>query len=224
MSLSHFHMNDKQIKAANSHALAAAMGTVLNRYEGDPKATDAFIKIALELLPDAGGVQTGAARFNWQGKRGAALSTLLEKASNRKLNLRNLAEAEGLTRLYGILRSVEAHTPNGRKNIAKHVSIDEKQLAFNMEVFSMTTYFNKLSSECNRKLLLAKNEHAHQLAAEYLELFQKMQRGIAKPEDVKKFVTVSRAVEIVEPEYFSLEPKDIEQAPCHTFSLAAEDR
>ncbi|TDM54302.1 hypothetical protein [Aliivibrio fischeri] len=202
MSLSHFHMNDKQIKNASSATLTAAMETVAKRYQGLNEPTQKFIDEVQELIPDAGGVQTGAARFNWQGKRGESLLRIIYLASLFNLDLDTLANAENFSRLSGILRSVEAHTPNGRKNISNRLSFDGKTLTYNMEVFAMVNYYNALRKERDHKLNLERNKKATDLTDEYQVISTKMRQGIALPSDIKRLVTVSQLIDSLPIEMF----------------------
>ncbi|MGR5444938.1 hypothetical protein ACPV47_08555 [Vibrio jasicida] len=202
MSLSHFHMNDKQIKGASSAALTAAMETVAKRYQGLDEPTQKFVDEVQELIPDAGGVQTGATRFNWQGKRGEALLRIIYLASVFELDLKTLAEGADMVRLVGILRSVEAHTPNGRKNLSNRLAFDGKTLTYNMEVFAMVSYYNALRNERDHKLNLERNKKATDLTDEYQAILAKMRQGIALPSDIKQLVTVSQLIDSLPIEMF----------------------
>ncbi|WP_186176040.1 hypothetical protein [Vibrio jasicida] len=194
MSLSHLHMNDKQIKLASSAALTAAMETVAKRYTGDVDATTNFLIETSSDTKQAGGVQTGAVRFNWTGAKGAALIRILEQASTTKLNLKTLTTAEHMNRLTGILRSVGAHQLDGRKTIAKHANINEQLLSRNMETISMLAYYKKLMHERSIKLQAERNKEATALTDEYQALSLKMQQGKALPIDIKRLVTVSQLI------------------------------
>ncbi|HCH4279381.1 TPA: hypothetical protein NKW30_004872 [Vibrio parahaemolyticus] len=203
MSLSHLHMNDKQIKLASIENLTAAMETVAKRYTGETKATTDFLIEAVNDISDAGAAQTGAARFTWQGKRGAALVRILEGMSLHKLDLETLTTCEGIDRLNGVLRSVGAHQVNGRSTIAKHARINEQLLASNMEVFAMLAYYLKLINERADKKRKAQHLEVTSLTNRFIELHVLVSSGKAKPTDVKEFITVSRKIDALDSAKFA---------------------
>ncbi|TPA28460.1 hypothetical protein DXJ84_08785 [Vibrio parahaemolyticus] len=198
MSLSSFHMNDKQIVLAPIEGLTSAMEAVAKRYTGDTKATTDFLIEASSDISDAGAAQTGSMRFQWQGKRGAALIRILEGMSQHKLDLETLTTCESINRLNGVLRSVGAHQANGRKTIAKHARINEQLLARNMEVFAMLAYYTKLMLERGSKARKAQHAVVTELTDRFIELHALVSSGKAKPTDVKEFVTVSHMIDTID--------------------------
>ncbi|MBY7997756.1 hypothetical protein KW438_20295 [Vibrio fluvialis] len=203
MSLSHLHMNDKQIKQASIEALTAAMETVSKRYTGETKATIDFLIEAATDISDAGAAQTGAARFTWQGKRGAALVRIVEGMSQHKLDLETLTTCEHIQPLNGVLRSVGAHQVNGRKTIAKHARINEQMLARNMEVLAMLAYYTKLMHERTTKERKAEHLEVTNLTDRFITLHALVSSGKAKPTDVKEFVTVSAKIDALDSAKFA---------------------
>ncbi|MCD1414342.1 hypothetical protein IOC51_09845 [Vibrio parahaemolyticus] len=203
MSLSSFHMNDKQIVLAPIEGLTSAMEAVTKRYTGDSKATTDFLIEAVNDISDAGAAQTGSMRFQWQGKRGAALVRIVEGMSQHKLDLETLATCEHINRLNGVLRSVGAHQVNGRKTIAKHAQINEQLLARNMEVFAMLAYYTKLMHERTTKERKAQHIEVTSLTNRFIELHALVSSGKAKPTDVKEFITVSRKIDALDSAKFA---------------------
>ncbi|MFM2595043.1 hypothetical protein AAFX19_19735 [Vibrio harveyi] len=179
------------------------MEAVAKRYTGDSKATTDFLIEAVNNISDAGAAQTGSMRFQWQGKRGAALIRIVEGMSQHKLNLETLTTCEHIQRLNGVLRSVGAHQVNGRKTIAKHARINEQMLARNMEVFAMLAYYMKLMHERADKVRKLAHAEVTNLTNRFVELHALVSSGKAKPTDVKDFITVSRKIDALDSAKFA---------------------